>query len=387
MTTFAIPCNASLMPTKAELVTIFKQLANIPSLLTVEVEKLRREAEFAISEEIRQQILAKIAPLEAQIEKVLGTIEQIKGILGGFPIFPSLSIPDIEWEKRITELIQNFHGYVMAKIIDLINAILPINFVINILGLSIDIVRVFTDPDYRSQLVAQVVSKISSLFALLPDIYQVYEGIKYGVYSLEMQARAVWSYIMGQLQNGAVTLIYNALAGLIKKFKTIWDALHLPALIDLLTLDVPGIIQGLIGDLIEKIKNAPEALKNAIRREIIDKLKSISLAGFNLLQIIGGEISSFVDSIETQIERFMEALRDFGEQWPMYLIKLWMNKITAFLNAIGLGALLEWITFDFCKFLKLIGMPTSISVDVDIALDFSTPIPSVGVETYYAEET
>ena len=382
MTTFAIPCNASLLPTKAELVGIFKQLANIPSLLVVEIENIKREAEFAVSEEIRQQLLAKIGPLLEQIEKIVGIIKGIKDILGGFPIFPSLSIPDIEWEKRITELIQNFHGYVMAKIIDLINAILPINFVINILGLSIDIVKVFTDPDYRSQLVAQVVSKISSLFALLPDIYQVYEGIKYGVYSLEMQARAVWSYIMGQLQNGAVTLIYNALAGLIKKFKTIWDALHLPALIDLLTLDVPGIIQGLIGDLIEKIKNAPEALKNAIRREIIDKLKSISLAGFNLLQIIGGEISSFVDSIETQIERFMEALRDFGEQWPMYLIKLWMNKITAFLNAIGLGALLEWITFDFCKFLKLIGMPTSISVDVGIALDFSTPIPSVGVETY-----
>ena len=385
MTTFAIPCNASLLPTKAELVGIFKQLANIPSLLVVEIENIKREAEFAVTEEIRQQLLAKIGPLLEQIEKIVGIIKGIKDILGGFPIFPSLSIPDIEWEKRITELIQNFHGYVMAKIIDLINAILPINFVINILGLSIDIVKVFTDPDYRSQLVAQVVSKISSLFALLPDIYQVYEGIKYGVYSLEMQARAVWSYIMGQLQNGAVTLIYNALAGLIKKFKTIWDALHLPALIDLLTLDVPGIIQGLIGDLIEKIKNAPEALKNAIRREIIDKLKSISLAGFNLLQIIGGEISSFVDSIETQIERFMEALRDFGEQWPMYLIKLWMNKITAFLNAIGLGALLEWITFDFCKFLKLIGMPTSISVDVGIALDFSTPIPSVGVETYYAE--
>jgi hypothetical protein len=385
MTTFAIPCNASLLPTKAELVGIFKQLANIPSLLVVEIENIKREAEFAVSEEIRQQLLARIGPLLEQIEKIVGIIKGIKDILGGFPIFPSLSIPDIEWEKRITELIQNFHGYVMAKIIDLINAILPINFVINILGLSIDIVKVFTDPDYRSQLIAQVVSKISSLFALLPDIYQVYEGIKYGVYSLEMQARAVWSYIMGQLQNGAVTLIYNALAGLIKKFKTIWDALHLPALIDLLTLDVPGIIQGLIGDLIEKIKNAPEALKNAIRREIIDKLKSISLAGFNLLQIIGGEISSFVDSIETQIERFMEALRDFGEQWPMYLIKLWMNKITAFLNAIGLGALLEWITFDFCKFLKLIGMPTSISVDVGIALDFSTPIPSVGVETYYAE--
>ena len=385
MVTFAIPCNASLLPTKAELVGIFKQLANIPSLLVVEIENIKREAEFAVSEEIRQQLLARIGPLLDQIEKVVGIIKGIKDILGGFPIFPSLSIPDIEWEKRITELIQNFHGYVMAKIIDLINAILPINFVINILGLSIDIVRVFTDPDYRSQLIAQVVSKISSLFALLPDIYQVYEGIKHGVYSLEMQARAVWSYIMGQLQNGAVTLIYNALAGLIKKFKTIWDALHLPALIDLLTLDVPGIIQGLIGDLIEKIKNAPEALKNAIRREIIDKLKSISLAGFNLLQIIGGEISSFVDSIETQIERFMEALRDFGEQWPMYLIKMWMNKITAFLNAIGLGALLEWITFDFCKFLKLIGMPTSISVDVGIALNFNTPTPSVGVETYYVE--
>lgn len=385
MVVFQIPCNGSLLPTKAELVGIFKQLANIPSLLTVEIEKIKREAEFAASEEIRRQLLAKIDPLLAQIDKVVSIIEEIKGILGEFPIFPHLSIPDIEWERRITQLIQNFHGFVMAKIMELINAVLPINFVINVLGLAIDIVRVFTDSAYRAQLVQQVIDNISSLFGILPEIYKVYEGIKYGIYSVEMQARAVWSYIMAQLQNGAMNLIYNALGGLIKKFKTIWDALHLPALIDLLTLDVPGIIQGLIGDLIEKAKNAPEALKNAIRREIIEKLKSITLAGFSLLQIIGGEIVDFVDSIETKIERFIEALRDFGEQWPMYLIKLWMNKITAFLNAIGLGALLQWITFDFCKFLKLLGVPTSISVDVDIVLDFSSPTPSVGVETYYVE--
>lgn len=385
MVVFQIPCNGSLLPTKAELVGIFKQLANIPSLLTVEIEKIKREAEFAASEEIRRQLLAKIDPLLAQIDKVVSIIEEIKGILGEFPIFPHLSIPDIEWERRITQLIQNFHGFVMAKIMELINAVLPINFVINVLGLAIDIVRVFTDSAYRAQLVQQVIDNISSLFGILPEIYKVYEGIKYGIYSVEMQARAVWSYIMGQLQNGAMNLIYNALAGLIKKFKTIWDALHLPALISLVTLDVPGIIQGLISDLVEKVKNAPEALKNAIRREIIEKLKSITLAGFSLLQIIGGEIVDFVDSIETKIERFIEALRDFGEQWPMYLIKLWMNKVMAFLNAIGLGALLQWITFDFCKFLKLLGVPTSISVDVDIVLDFSSPTPSVGVETYYVE--
>lgn len=70
---------------------------------------------------------------------------------------------------------------------------------------------------------------------------------------------------------------------------------------------------------------------------------------------------------QQKINRFVEAARNFGEIWPQYLIKVWMAKVTAFFNAIGLGSLLQWFTLNFCQFLTLIGMPKSISFDTGIA--------------------
>ena len=67
--------------------------------------------------------------------------------------------------------------------------------------------------------------------------------------------------------------------------------------------------------------------------------------------------------MEQQIDRLLEVARNFGEIWPQYLIKVWMAKVTAFFNAIGLGSLLQWFTLNFCQFLTLIGMPKSISVE------------------------
>jgi hypothetical protein len=78
----------------------------------------------------------------------------------------------------------------------------------------------------------------------------------------------------------------------------------------------------------------------------------------------------------------IESARDFGEQWPEYLLKLWIKKITAFLNAIGLSALLEWVTFDFCKFLTLIGMPTSINIDIgNISIPVSLELNNSALES------
>jgi len=62
-----------------------------------------------------------------------------------------------------------------------------------------------------------------------------------------------------------------------------------------------------------------------------------------------------------------------------------MQKITSFLNAIGLSALTEWINFDFCKFLKLIGMPTSITVNVDYNIDLTQGEASVSLDASYVE--
>jgi hypothetical protein len=370
----SIPCEGTMLPTKAALTNLFVQIANLPSVLTVEIERIRREIAVEVDEEIRRRLLEKIAPLEAAIEQVKSIISKVEKLLGNFPIslskpiFKGLSIPDIEWERRITALCQEFHLYVQAKLMEIINNVLPISFVVPVLGLSIDIVALFADPSYRAALKAQIAEQIDSLFGLLPDIYKFYDGVKYGVNSIAIRAEILFSYIMAKLQNGALSIIYEAIGGLINKFKTIWDTLGLPSLPALLSIDIGAIIQGAISSLIEQLKNAPDRIKNEIRKQIIKVIEGISLFGFNLASLIGGEIKDFVISLEEKIHRYIEVLQNFAEQWPMYLIKKFMAKINKFFKLIGLGALFQWFTLDFCKFLKIVGLPTSISFDVDVSI-------------------
>ena len=386
MAEITIPCPATLLPTAADLANIFKQVANIPSQLQVEAEKLKAQAESAVQTAVRNAILEAVAPYEQKIQQVLGILENVEKALGNFPIsvskpiFGSIKIPDMEWERIITALCNEYHLYVQAKIMELIEPILPINLEIPVLGININPIKLFADPEYRAQLKAQFAEKAEVYMSLIPEIYRTFEGTL-GIFSRGIQADAIFAYIMTKLQNGALTLIYDAFGGLIKKFKTIWDALQLPALPALLDLNVEGILDALIGALKKQLNSLKQKLLNApaeiaqeiaeqmlsIQNKILETLKSLSIAGFSILDLIGGEIESFVESIEQKIDRLVEAARNFGEIWPQYLIKQWMAKITAFFNAIGLSALTQFVTFNFCQFLTLIGMPKSISFDTGIA--------------------
>ena len=385
----AIPCDGTMLPTKAALTNLFVQLANLPSQFTVEIERIRRELATEIREEIRQELLKRIAPLESAIEGIRSILKTLEKVLGNFPIslskpiFKGLSIPDMEWERRITALCQEFHLYVQAKLLEIINAVLPVSFSIPVLGISIDIVQLFANPEYRAQLKAQIAEKVDALFALLPDIHKLYDGIRYGVNSIAIRAEVIFSYIMSKLQNGAYSLIWGAIGGLISKFKAIWDLLGLPSLPALLSLDIGAIIQAKIASLIEALKNAPAKIKNEIRKQIIKAIEGISVFGFSLVSIIGGEIKDFVISLEEKIHRYIEALQNFAEQWPMYLLKKFMAKINKFFKLIGLGALFQWFTLDFCKFLKIVGLPTSISLDVSVSLSGITS--TVNLESNYTD--
>jgi hypothetical protein len=385
MAAITIPCPATLLPTAADLTNIFKQVANIPSLLQVEIEQLRAQAESAVQTAVRNAILNRIAPYEQKIDQVNSILNSVEKVLGNFPIsvskpiFPGLKIPDMQWERIITALCNEYHLYVQAKIMELIDKVLPINLEIPVLGISINPVKLFSDPAYRAQLKAQFAEKAEFFMNLIPEIYRTFEGTL-GIFSRAIQADAIFAYIMSKLQNGALTLIYNALGGLINKFKSIWDTLGLPSLPALLNLNVEGIITALIGSLKAQLNNLKRRLINApaeianeiadqilsIQRRILNTLKSISIAGFGILDLIGGEIESFVESIEQQIDRLIEVARNFGEIWPQYLIKQWMGKVAKFFEKIGLSALTQWITFNFCQFLTLIGMPKSISVETGV---------------------
>lgn len=375
MTAISIPCPATLLPTKADLVNIFTELASVPSKIEAELAAAEERLAFDpnITDSVRAELEAQIANFRQTADDIRKRIDQIKDSFGNFPIsvtdpvYNGVSIPDLEWERRMTALTQEYHMYVQAKMMELINAVLPISFSIPVLGLNIDLVKLFSDANYRAQLKAQIQENVDSFHSLVPEPYNNYARTN-GIDSDAIKTEITWSYIVGQLKKGGLKILYDAFAGLIDKFKTIWNALGLPALPALTDLNVKGIIDAKIASFKARLATAPDDLKNKIREEMIEAIDSIVVAGFGIAQIIGGEIDSYVTSLEQKIERRLEALRDFGEDWPEYLIKQWMQKVTAFFNAIGLGSLVQWITFNFCQFLKLIGVPTSIDIGYGVSV-------------------
>lgn len=339
-TSIQIPCNATLIPTKGDLTRAFTELVKLATLPNID-EAIRK-----------------------QIQDALDTIQNA---LGNFPmsittpVFITLDAPEIEWEKRISAIVQEYHLFVQTKILEIISTLIPISFEIDLLGLKIDIIKFFADKNYILQLKINVRNQINSLYNLIPDVYKMFDGA-FGLECLDFKVEAFWSYLMSMLNNAVLKLVHGAFGALINKFKSIWDALQLPALPDLLNLNIEQLIVSKISAIKIQLQNATIDQIQSLLENAIAQLESISLVGFSLVDLIGAEIDESITSFERKIERYIEAARDFGEAWPKKLIMEWIEKIKKFLDAIGIGALLDWAVFDFCKFLKLIGMPTNIAI-------------------------
>ena len=350
----SLPCDSVLLPKPTDLVNIFNNIINQISLL--EMNGLEKEA-----------------------QQLRDLLESIEDLLGSFPIsisdpvFPTITVPEIEWERRITAIIQEYHLFVQVKIMEIVNTVLPISFSVPIMGLSIDVVKLFTDPNYKVTLKAQIAADVDTFYALIPDTYKTFDGT-YGLEVNDFKAEAVWNYIMSQLNKGALGILHGAFAGLIDKFSSIWETLGLPALPALTDLNVESLIRARIQTIEAQIKAAPQDAKEALRREGLAALEKISLVGYTLMDLLGGEPNDFVESMEKKMDRFKTRLRDFGEEWPKFLILEWMEKVTAFFEAIGLSALVQYITFTFCDFLKIIGLPTSIAIPAGITVSITPPL-------------
>lgn len=385
-TSFALPCPATQLPSIADLTNIFNKIAQLPSDLIVLAGKLALQFGEGVVQELVKQAQSIAETLEAIIKILSSVIPDIPN-----PLFGDLNIPQFEWEKRIQALVQNFHMFLQKSILSIIDKVLPINFTISILGLSIDVLAMLSGNAAKifQSIKDQILEDVDKFFNLLPNAYKAFCGLfDFDVPTLKLQV--ILDYIMAKLNGGLITLMFDAFTGLIKKFKAIWDALGLPALPIFIDLNMEGILGAIIEEALEVANKTIEAAKIAyqgavdavakiaeVTKKALTIAKNFIIKGFEALSfslpiigtfdvfsMIGGEINDFVQSLEKRIYRMMQAFRDFSFNGPKMILLDWMGKVTAFFNAIGLGALVEWITFDFCKFLKLIGFPTKIEVDV-----------------------
>lgn len=403
-----IPCGSGTLPTRAEIVNEFNKLLQMPSQLQVYLDTIPDfEAEVkAKVEELEAQALAKKEELEAkttniegeiqaQIEsEIAGITEQIEGIIEQVQEVVDL-ISDIlspYWKKgqvrnpqkeaddAWNELIQEYHIFIPAKMLEMVSKVIPIGFEVNILGINIDVLKILEEEE-QNNVIKQIEDEVDRFHAMIPAEYQQFKG-EFGLKCDEWRARCTWQYVKSEIVKFCTKTLHEAFGALIDKFKEIWDTLGLPSLPALLDFDVESFIRAEI----ESAKQKAEQFKTDAKKDldeieqqinefdlqseaygmIIDQLEGVSLFGMSLLDVIGGEIDETVKMAEKDIDNLIKSARDFAANWEKELLNVWIKKIKSFLDAIGLGKLLDLLTLTLCDVLPLIGIPTSFDVELPV---------------------
>ena len=352
-------CPAVLLPTPANLSNMFGGLATFPA-------KLIALAKTTAQNEAEQYI--------KQAEDLQKTLDGIRSAFGPYdPKWEKLSIPEKEWEIMIQRLIEEYPMYIQAQIMNLISSFISFN--LPLLGLQIDVLKLVTDRSYLTELLASIKDdELDRLYALLPSEYKLFNG-EYGLENLELKKKQIVDYIKNEATKFMNGQLFSGFGGLIGAFQEIWDALGLPALpVPLTGPDVGAMIKAVVdakkaeyaSALASLGDNPLQADKDELLRKmndgIVSELNNLELFGFKVSALLGGEFTDATESVEFTVARITAKLKEFRENWQLFLIREWMGKVTSFFDAIGLSALTQYVTLNFCTFLGLVGIPTSIDL-------------------------
>lgn len=346
------------LPTRAGITNAFNEIAAIPGELQAQFQekKAKREKEIAeLQELIKNPELSKeeIKEIEAEIEKkekfiqtalveglqkeideVVKTIEEFVDTLSeALSPFWRKGQLNRNWQQEakdaFEELLAEFHTYIPVKIAELVSKLVPFDFNINIMGLSINILKLVTSPNYRQELqdqiagknlVTQIIAKqkqiadlkekqknpdltldehadlqdqidklqeeidalyitrqelVDKFFNMIPEEFRNFDG-EYGEVDIEAKAKLAWKYIKTEIKEWVQNAHVKAFEKLIKIFKDIWDLLSLPSLpfselIAIMNLDIGALIEAKIASIKAKFKQTKAGMLidiNRLKKEI-----------------------------------------------------------------------------------------------------------------------
>jgi hypothetical protein len=261
---------------------------------------------------------------------------------------------------------------------------------------------------------------IDKFFMLIPEEFRLFDG-EFGVVDPDAKAKLTWKYIKTEIKEWIQNWYMKAFEKLIGIFDKIWSLLGLPdlpisELLDIMSLDIGALIRAQIEVIKTKWKSTKLAKKRQIKKldEEIEELKlalaaddisidehikfseeldekieekkkleedllkekdkflsdvkdavgGISIFGFDILKMIGGEIVSTAESLEEEIAEICMTLKDFKANWHKKIMFEWVTIIKKFISAIGLGAIFDFMFLTWCDFLKIIGMPMGVNISL-----------------------
>lgn len=319
--TIPLPCPEGGLPTKADLTNTFNKILAIPSDIEAELIKLKQDASQQVRElndritnlenEMAQKAGEERARVQAQIDELknspdpFGIVseieEKIKEVEDAIDDVATFFEPywekgktvrhlEKEAEDAFTELVQEFHIFVPVKMMEMISKVIPVEFTVPIMGLSIDVLRLISEPSYQEELKTKIsgwteeyTTKLETLqqdfesgkleqdaydsalgrledekakvldkfYMLVPEQYRLHDG-EFGVKCEEWKAKLTWSYIKNEIMEYCTMSLFKLFDKLIGKFKEIWDALGLPDLPVPLSFDMAEWVRAVIDVVVEK---------------------------------------------------------------------------------------------------------------------------------------
>lgn len=378
------------LPTKADLINTFNEIASIPGKLEAKVLEMKAEKEKEIAEltekmktiddpdelkKIQEEIKAKENYIENVLfgeikQKIDETIAEIEAFIEDLadilsPFWQKGSVRNWQKEARdaFTELLQEFHTYIPTKIAEFVSKLVPFNFTINIMGLSINILKLVTSPSYKNELIDQIAGKnyltqiiskkkeladlqeqqkstpddkelqekidtlkkeiedlekkreewVDKFFKMIPEELRQFDG-EYGVIDVEAKAKLVWKYIKTEIKEWIQNAHMKAFEKLISVFKEIWDLLGLPGipigeLISIMTLDIGALIESKIASIKSKFQasKAGQLVKIKQINKQIEELKK-KLAADDISMDDHIKFSEELDKLEEEKRLLEEGL-------------------------------------------------------------------------------
>ena len=263
---------------------------------------------------------------------------------------------------------------------------------------------------------------IDKFFMLIPEEFRQFDG-EFGVVDPDAKAKLTWKYIKTEIKEWIQNWYVKAFEKLIGIFDKIWDLLGLPnlpisELLSIMSMDIGALIKAQIESIKEKWKSTKLAKKRQIKKleeeieelnketplnieeldkkhaekkkleeelleekdkfllDVKDALGGISIFGYDILKMIGGDIKSTAESLEEEVAEICMTLKDFKANWHKKIMFEWVKIIKKFISAIGLGAIFDFMFLTWCDFLKIIGMPMGVNISLPAIAGVITAVKS-----------
>lgn len=316
-------------------------------------------------------------------------IKPIEEILGAFPLSHTwngaeLDIPELEWEGKVQAIIEEFKLYPIVKIAEFLKV--PIQVVVPPFGITVDCSKLFSDPDYKAQLVKELAESIGidKIDAFIDSFSADGWNGQFGIDSPDIKLSIAWKEMIQKIKELLLSGGMSAIGELLDKepLETIIESL--PAPIDFFLSLVKDIPAG-------KFEFDADALFKALREqaekeglELIELLKQTEIPFVSAVpEILGlkdvlpetlgdlinlGETGEHkkIDFPRWDEQRLFERFKTFIQDLPQILFEACLAKLTVLIKHLIPSDIP--IPFTLCTFLTVIGFPKQIDV-VELALE------------------